>query len=282
MTGSPAAGKSTAARRAIVRLAHRLPAALLCLLVAGPVSAADPLAAIRGFCAADGAGSRLTPSSWPAVAGFVDWRLEPAWDRIQVVRGYEIQTPRRIDDRVVAEIQYRVSAEIRPGKVEKKATTEVVTLELHLDPSGAWRVHGPPPVPRVFAYVADLDALAELLEPDDQSYLSASAFAWEEIDGQSRNLPYTETAEIPGAEHLQEVATGEPGDLAVYYAGSQPYHVGVIASDQTVWSATLNAGVVEAPFAAFAGTIRYWRPSTGELRLSDPERKPEETPRRRR
>jgi len=233
------------------------------LLLALPASAADPLGTIRSFCRVDGAGVRLSPASWREVAAIVDWQLEPAWDHIKVIYGYEITTPRRDGDTITAEITYYIAADVRAGTVSTHRRTETETLILVPYGDRQWRIHSPPPLPHVFDYVVDMAALADLMKPESKSYQSASALAWSHLNDQGWDLPYESTEAIPTSTYFEEVATAEPGDLAVYFTGATAYHVGVVENDDTVRSATLNAGPVEAPFAAFNGAIRYWRPKPG-------------------
>lgn len=244
-----------------------LAAIIAAVVFTAPASAEDPLGTIRSFCRIDGAGVRLSPASWRQVANIVDWRLEPAWDHIKVIYGYEITTPHRDGDRITAEITYYIAADVRAGAVTKRRRTETEALDLVRYGEHMWRIHGPPPLPHVFDYVVDMAELAELLKPESKQYQSASALIWNHLSDQGWDIPYESTEAIPASTHFEEVATAGPGDIAVYFTGATAYHVGVVESEETVLSATLNAGPVEAPFAAFSGTVRYWRPK----HLSDGE-----------
>ena len=73
----------------------------------------------------------------------------------------------------------------------------------------------------------------------------------------------------PSAPDFSTERTAEIGDLALYYDGDRPYHVGVVESDETVVSATLNGGIRRTPFGAFAGEIRYRRPVAAAMRHAD-------------
>ena len=67
----------------------------------------------------------------------------------------------------------------------------------------------------------------------------------------------TPTARLsPSAPEFTTERTAEVGDLVLYFDGEQPYHVGVVESDDTVVSATLNGGIRRTPFGAFAGEIK--------------------------
>jgi len=235
---------------------------LIALAIVGASEArgVDPAVVVRAFCTADGAGHRLSPHMWQReIAPLVAWSLEPAWDRLTVIGGYEITSRRGADGRYEAEIKYAVIADITPGIVVRKRREEVVTVEVVPSGDGGWRLSGVPPVPHVFDHVADADALAELLEPGS-GYESSTAFAWVLLREAGWNIPYTPSAEIPKSDHFEEVGTGAPGDLVVYSAQGTPYQVGLMQSQEIVLSTSLNGGRQAAPFAAFSGTISYWRP----------------------
>jgi hypothetical protein len=233
--------------------------ALAATLASTAARAVDPLAVVRSFCQADGSGDRLSVVSWHNLAPLVDWRIEPAWDRLILVNGYEITTPRVVGRRVEVEIKYDVTGQVNPGEVVKKRRAETVTLSLEPDEISGWRVSGPPHPPHVFENAADPEALAELLEPES-NYESNTAFVWLLLRDAGLDIPYTPSASIPESSHFEEVGTAAPGDLVVYYANGTPYHVGWMESEDSVLSASLNLGRRSAPFSAFAGPIHYWRP----------------------
>jgi hypothetical protein len=229
-------------------------------LCAAPATAADPLATVRAFCRADGHGARLNASTWPEVAGLVEWPLEPAWDHVRLIAGYEVGTPRQSGGRVEVEVQYTVVADVRAGGVKRERRVESRGYALAADGAGGWRLRGPPAPPYVFESQADPDALRALLDPDDSPYLSASALVSRLLRGAEWEIPYTDVASLASSPHFAPQRTAEIGDLALYYDGDRPYHVAMIDSDETVVSATLNGGIRRTPFGAFAGEIRYRRP----------------------
>lgn len=252
------------------RLQHASVAALITVACLVPVgaNALDPLLIVRAFCQSDGDGDRLSPAVWRNIGQLVDWPLEPAWDRIILVSGYEITTPRRVGEDVEVELKYSVTAEVLPGKVVRKKREETLTLTLLPTVEGGWRVAGPPHPPHVFETEADPEALAELLQPSS-SYQSNTAFIWHMLRENNWKIPYTVSTAIPDSPHFQEVGTAAPGDLVGYLTNGVPYHVGWLEADDSVLSVSLNAGRRSLPFAAFAGSIRYWRPR--EIETKTPE-----------
>lgn len=243
--------------RRAARAALALAAAALC---AAPAAAVDPLAVLRAFCQADGNGARLRASTWPTVAPLVAWGLEPAWDHVYLINGYEIGTPSSLDGQVVVEVKYSLAQTVRPSGARTDARIETHRFTLEPDDAGGWRLRGPPPPPHVFASQADADALAALLAPEDSSYQSNSAFVWHLLRDAGFELPYADTDDLPTAFGLRAERSADVGDLALYYADGAPYHVAMVDSDDGVVSATLNGGLRHAPFGAFAGEIRYLRP----------------------
>jgi hypothetical protein len=253
--------------------------ALAC--AATPARADDPLNTVRAFCQADGRGSRLDPRSWPSVADLVSWPLEPAWDRLYLIHGFQLGTPEWVDGGLEVVVQYSITAEITANVVERSDRVEPRTYRLVRGDDGAWRVRAPAPPPYVFETDADADALAALLEPGGSSYLSNSAFAWRMLRDAGWTVPYVGTAGLANAAEFTVERTAEVGDLALYFDGEQPYHVGIVESEDTIVSATLNGGIRRTPFGAFAGEIRYRRPlasaratPTAEPTVADKRREP--------
>ncbi len=256
----------------------RLLSALALLAVAGPAVAADPLATVRAFCRADGHGDRLQPRSWANVAHLVTWELEPAWDRVLAVRGYEVQTPRIRGADVEVDVTYTVTADVQAGKVHRDERIETRTYRLTPDdPGGWWRIVGPPPAPHVFETHVDLDAVAASLDPDSPDYTSASTFVWRLLRESGLDVPYTDTASLASAQWWTTALAPQPGDLVAYLAGGQAYHVGLVESEDQIVSATLNAGVRRAPVAAFAGETLYLRPPP-DRKTASPGESPPGTP----
>jgi hypothetical protein len=233
---------------------------LILLLAAAPARAADPLNTMRAFCQADGRGARVDPQSWAAVADLVTWPLEPAWDHVYLIRGFELRTPERRDGEIEVVVQYTVTAEVRSGVVTEQERVEERTYRLVRGEDGVWRIRAPAPPPHLFASEADAEALAALLDPVDPRYTSNSAFAWRLLRDAGWSIPPADTAGFASSPDFTAERTAEVGDLVLYYDGDQPYHVGVVESEETVVSATLNGGLRRTPFAAFPGEIRYRRP----------------------
>jgi len=215
---------------------------------------------MRAFCQADGRGERLDPRTWPRIAGMVDWALEPAWDHVFLISGFELGTPQRRDGGVDVEVRYTVLSEVRSNVVEDNARVETRVYRLTPNENGGWVIHAPPPPPYVFENLADASVLAGLLDPGGGDYLSDSAFAWRMLRDAGWPLDYADVRALAAADAFTTERTAQDGDLAVYYDRDQPYHVGIVESDETVVSATLNGGIRRTPFGAFAGEIRYRRP----------------------
>ncbi len=215
---------------------------------------------MRAFCQADGRGERVDPLRWPGVAPLVTWPLEPAWDHVYLIRGFELGTPQHRDGGVEVAVQYTITAEVRSSGVKEEVRVETRVFRLVRDDDRVWRIHAPPPPPYVFATAADADALAALFDPQAPAYLSNSAFVWRLLRDAGWAIPYADTATLATASGFAPERTAQVGDVVLYYDGDQPYHVGIVESDDTVVSATLNGGIRRTPFGAFAGEIRYLRP----------------------
>jgi hypothetical protein len=241
---------------------HLAPRVLLtvALLLPSLARAADPLKTIRAFCIADGRGDRIDPLTWPSVAPLLAWRLEPAWDRLLLVQGYEVGTPILAGDEVTIDVDYTVLAEVWPGRVEERPRVERHRYRLGLDETdGRWRILPPPPVPYVFRSEADADTLAKLLDVETARYVSASELVWRLVRGAGWDLPHDATPALASSGHLTRVETPRPGDLVFYFDGDVAYQVGLLESAEQAIFATLNAGIRRAPVEAFAGRIEYRR-----------------------
>jgi len=263
------------------RASRCLLAILLIALWGSDALAADPLNTVRAFCQADGRGERLDPRRWEQLADLVTWPLEPAWDRVYLIRGFQLGTPQRHDDGVDVEVQYTITAEAHSNIVAEGERVETRLFQLVRGDDGVWRVRAPALPPHVFASEADPKALAELLAAEGSSYVSDSAFVWQLMRSAGWTMPYADTLALARAPDFTTERTAEVGDLVLYYDGEQPYHVGIVESEDTVVSATLNGGIRRTPFGGFAGEIRYRRPLITALATPTPEPEPSPTPHRR-
>jgi hypothetical protein len=233
---------------------------LAALVIPSVALAADPLNIVRAFCQADGRGARLAAHTWAEVGGLVTWPLEPAWDHLYLIRGFELGAPMVREGGLDVEVQYTITATIRSSVVSEEVRVETRTYRLVRGDDGSWRIAAPPPPPYVFASYADDTALADLLSPDGAHYLSDSAFVWQLLRGAGWTMPYADTRTLATSADFTSERTADVGDLVLYYDGDQPYHVGIVESEDTIVSATLNGGIRRTPFAAFAGEVRYRRP----------------------
>jgi cell wall-associated NlpC family hydrolase len=242
--------------------------ALLCALMvmSTPAVGADPLKTMRAYCRADGLGDRLQPSTWIKIAPLVTWKIEPAWDQLRLIRGYEIGTPQLGEDGVEVQVTYTVSGDLQAGKVSREIRLESRTYQLATEDEGQhWRIVGPPSIPYLFESQADIEGLSALLKPDDGSYISSSAFVWHLLRRDHPDLPYRDTASLAKANYLVETDEPKPGDVALYYDGDVPFHVGVVDADGSIVSATMNAGVWRGGPESFPGIVQYRRIDTDTI-----------------
>jgi hypothetical protein len=231
------------------------------LVTSRPAAADDPLNTIRNFCQLDGLGARLQARTWPSIAPLVSWTLEPAWDRLLLISGYEVGTPHLKDSAVEIEVQYSVTGELHPGKVERHPPRiESRTFRLALDETtDIWRIAPPPPPPYLFEAQVDADTLAAALKADQGTYLSSSAFVWRLLQQSGWELPYDDAAALMSSHALRDLDTGNEGDLVLWLDDDSPYQVGLLESPGIAVTSTLNGGVRRVPLASFAGEVRYRR-----------------------
>ncbi|GIW40254.1 MAG: hypothetical protein KatS3mg076_0831 [Candidatus Binatia bacterium] len=226
--------------------------------VAGVAESRFPERVAADFCEQDGFGARLAPSGWRKLAPYVGWEVEPAWDEIVVVSGYEVQPARSTDAEATVPVRYSVLARVGGRGVVEKAEEETLELRL-LRLEGEWRIVGPPHPPHLFDHVVDRAELASSLSPEADAYLSNSKLLWQLLRGAGWDVPYRPTRELLGAGEFFAVAVPAVGDLVLYLRKGVPYHAGVYRGDGQVVSATLTEGVIRADLNAFPGEVRYLR-----------------------
>lgn len=238
--------------------------AICALLVAAPARAQFPEGVASAFCQADGRGDRLNSSRAAIFNEFLPWRFEPAWDRIFLISGYEINPVRVGTEDAEILIRYSVVAEITGEGVREEIRQEAVRVTLALT-DGAWRLVGPPPPPHLYASGADREQLFALLTPINPGYVSNSKFVWRMFQNAGWGFPYQPAAAFLGGNYFKAVPEPRVGDVVAYLSAGVPYHVGIYEGEDRVASATLSRGIVRAALNAFPGEVRY-------LRLTDAAR----------
>jgi len=239
-------------------LAATLSAIVLVLLSASTVQAQYPELIVNAFCEADGRGERLVAGPGSALTEAFGGRFQPAWDRLLLISGYEVE-PRRIGpEEAEIEVRYTVVAEVTGEGVDRRERLESVRLALLRGPDG-WRLVGPPPPPHLFASGFEAEPLAALLRPLNEEYISNSKFVWQMFQNASWSVPYRPTSAFLSEELLRPVAEPRVGDVVAYLDRGVPYHVGLYVGEDRVASATITGGVARTALNAFAGEIRYLR-----------------------
>lgn len=244
---------------------------LIVLLLVGASSARalSPMNTVRAFCAADGRGERLLVRTWPNVGPLIQWRLEPAWDRVVLIEGYEVGEARYDEGSAVVNVTYHVGAEVEGGRVTREAREEKRVFRLIADETRTvWLIAGPPPAPHVFLSQVEADEMAASLHADTGTFLSSAVFVQRFLEGAGWELSSFSVSGAPALTELSAVTTPAVGDIVLYYDGDVPYHLGVLESEDTVVSATLNGGIRRAPLDAFAGKVRYRRPRASARALT--------------
>lgn len=249
-------------------MSQRRFAVVVAILLAGAVAPAaaqqaSPQQVVAAFCREDALGARTAPRSYARVAGLVGWPLEPAWDHVVLVQGYEVGDAQPVaPGEVEVEVTYTVTGRVSAARKDAEAHLARRRFRLARGDDG-WRLVGAPPPPHLFASRVDADALQRGLAGAD-GYLSQSGFVAAVLDAAGWPVAAETVAELLAGATYGPVAAPRPGDVAVFVDAGQPYHVGVVEAPGRVLSATLTAGVVRSTLPAFAGEVRYLR-----LRASD-------------
>jgi hypothetical protein len=241
-------------------------AACVVLATAVPVDAVEsgPQAIVGQFCRADGLGQRAQIAEWGAIAPLVAWSLEPAWDHVVLIGGYQVAPARWLEDgSVTIAVRYAVIGEVSPFGLDTAVHVETVEFRMEAA-NGVWRVLGPPPPPHIFAHRVDMDALRRSLEFGALNFLPNSIFVWRMFQSAGWNVAFVPTIDLLNGQAYRAVDKPKTGDLVVYLRDGVPYHVGIVEADDQIVSSTLNAGVVQTAPDAFPGEMRF-------LRLVQPE-----------
>jgi len=226
---------------------------------------------VRRFCQADGLGQRVQPAGWAAIAPLVAWPLEPAWDYVVLIDGYQVGAPYAVEEGGIAmEVRYAVIGDVSARGLDIAVHLE--TAEFRMDGAdGTWRILGPPPLPHIFASLVDVDAMGESLQGGGRNFLPNTVFIQQVLQSNGWNAAFVPTAELLQSETYRIVDKPEVNDLAVYLRDGVPYHVGVFEENDRIISSTLNAGVVRTAPDAFPGEMKV-------LRLAHAEPEVEMTP----
>ncbi len=240
-------------------IATCLRASCLLLVLASIASAQQfPELAVAGFCEADGRGYRLLAVRGPALSEAFGGRFQPAWDRLIVVTGYEVNPLRVGPEEAEIDVRYTVIADVTGEGVDATERLETVRFLL-IRVGGGWRLIGPPPPPHLFASQFEADELFELLTPLGADYISNSKFVWQMLQSASWSVPYRPASAYLTDGFVRPVAEPRTGDVVAYLDRGVPYHVGLYLGEDRVASATIPGGVARTALNAFPGEIRYLR-----------------------
>jgi hypothetical protein len=245
---------------------------LFACVVAGavaPVTAVEsgPRVVVREFCQADGFGQRVQIAGWAAIAPLVTWPLEPAWDHVVLIDGYQVDSPHPVEDGGVAiEVRYTVLGEVSALGLDTAVHVEAVEFRLNVV-NGGWRVLGPPLPPHIFAYRVDTNAVRHSLQFGELNFLPNSLFIWQMLQSAGWNVAFVPTIDLLNGQTYRAVDKPKVGDLAVYLRDGVPYHVGLFEAEDRVVSSTLNTGIVRTTPDAFPGEMKYLRPVEPEPAL---------------
>ena len=187
------------------------------------------------------------------------WELEPAWDHVVVIRGFEVGEARRVDSRsAVVDVVFTVVGRASALRYDVETHLEVWQARLS-ERTGSWRIDGPPPPPHVFATEIDAARLQADLR-GSSGYLSQSRFLAEVMRAAGWQVPLETVGELLAADTYGLIDGPQIGDVAVFLDRTgNPYHVGVVESPGVVVSATLVAGIIRSPFELFSGDVRFMR-----------------------
>jgi hypothetical protein len=240
----------------------RCVAALLWLvpLAAGaaPARPLEPHQVVSAFCREDALGARTAPRRFARVAPLVGWPLEPAWDHVVLIQGYEIGDPQQLEPGLVeVPVTYTVVGRLSANRKDAESHLSQRVYRVALI-DGSWRLTGAPPPPHLFANRVEAEPVQQGLQGAD-GYLSQSRFVAEIVRAGGWTVPMETVVEMLAGATWGPVRQPQPGDLAVFFDGDLPYHVGIVEAPGRVVSATLTAGVVRSTLATFSGRVRYLR-----------------------
>lgn len=233
--------------------------AILAAATEVPAVESGPRVVVRRFCQADGLGQRVQIAGWAAIAPLVTWTLEPAWDHVVLIDGYQVGVPDSAEDGGLAiEVRYAVLGDVSALGLDTAVHLETVEFRVEAA-DGAWRILGPPPPPHIFASLVDVDAMRESLQVGGRNFLPNTVFIQQVLRSSGWNAAFVPTAELLQGDTYRVVDKPEVNDLAAYLRDGVPYHVGVFEANDRIISSTLNAGVVRTAPDAFPGEMKVLR-----------------------
>jgi hypothetical protein len=246
---------------------------LAAITFAAPLSAADqgPQNVVRQFCRLDANGARLVAGRWREVASLVAWPLDPAWDHVVFITGYQIGTTRALDDgQLAVDVDYGVVGEATAFGFEAASHTDRVTFVLDTPDEVHWRIISPMVAPRVFASLAPSDEIVATLKNSRGAFVSSSLFINQLMHAAGWNVPYERAADLLSGKNYAATDDPQPGDVVVYVQDGVAYHAGILGQQRRVVSSTLNGGIVRTTLNVFLGEVHY-------LRLIEPQALPTPT-----
>ncbi len=119
---------------------------------------------VRAYVELDGAGARLTSTSWPKVLPYISWTEEAGWDSAVVIESYRIRPPRNGGEKAATiAVEYQVLGRLS-GEYTASRRTETVRFRLERTSRG-WKIKEPdtlPPHVLQQAMVKHLEATKDL------------------------------------------------------------------------------------------------------------------------
>jgi hypothetical protein len=235
-------------------------AALVWPCTAHAGSQLGPQSIVRKFCQTDGIGQRVSVAGWADIAPLVSWRLEPAWDHVVLISGYELGAPLPIGDGDVGiEVRYSVTGHVWAVGVRDDARVEAITFRVHEGADGSWHIAGPPPEPHIFNSHVEIESMQRSLERGGINFIANTTFVWQMFRSAGWEVPLEPTASLLDGSNYRLVTEPKPGDVIVYLRDGSPYHAGLVEAEDQIVSATVNGGIVRTTTNAFPGEVKYLR-----------------------
>jgi len=227
-----------------------------------PLNAFDPgpQNVVREFSRLDADGARLLGGRWRELAPLVAWPLEPAWDRVLLITGYQIGTTRPLEGgRLAVDVDYAVVGEASALGFEAVSYIDRVTFVLATTDEVQWYIVSPMVAPHVFGSRTPPDEIVASLAKAHRAFVSSSLFVNQLMRAAGWDVPYEPAADLLNGRYYAPTDDPQPGDLVVYTHDGVAYHAGILVKQGRVVSSTLNAAIVRTTVNAFLGQVHYLR-----------------------
>jgi hypothetical protein len=167
--------------------------AVLILSVAFPqVSGSYPatsVGVVRAYCNFDLNTGRISSANFAKLPAYSTWGVEPGWDTVTIVSGFQIVSSKQTDDHAVVEVRWNVLGHMDGERANRDEKPELVDYHLKLVEK-RWKIEAPVIPPHVSLPTMRAFLMAEFKnDPERQKSLMKSLDGLLEKDARELKRP---------------------------------------------------------------------------------------------